>query len=39
MVEALNWLGTTFVKADGTEVDLNYVTEGKLIIVLYSASW
>ena len=34
-----SWLGETFVKADGSEIDLAKVTAGKVIIVVYTASW
>lgn len=32
-------MGNKFIKADGTEVGLDYVTQGKVILVLYSAAW
>jgi hypothetical protein len=35
----LSFLGSSFVKADGSTVDLEYVCKGKVIIILYSASW
>ncbi len=31
------FLGETFVKADGSSVDLAYVTQAKIIIVMYTA--
>jgi glutathione peroxidase-family protein len=34
-----SFLGTSFVKSDGTKVDLDYVTQGKVLLVVYSASW
>ena len=33
----MEFLGDTFVKADGSSVDLAYVTEAKIIIVMYTA--
>jgi hypothetical protein len=35
----LQWLGDAFVKDDGSTVDQSQVTDGKIVIVLYSASW
>lgn len=31
------FLGDTFVKADGSTVDLAFVTRGKIVVVLYTA--
>jgi len=33
------WLGDRFVKSDGSIVDRAYLTSGKLICVLWSATW
>ena len=33
----MEFLGDTFVKADGSSVDLAYVTQAKIIIVMYTA--
>lgn len=35
----LSWLGDSFQKGDGSTVDLNYVKQAKIVIVLYTASW
>ena len=34
-----NFLGDSFVKADGSSVDLSYVSRGKIVVVLYTAGW
>jgi hypothetical protein len=31
------FLGDTFVKSDGSTVDLAFVTRGKIVVVLYTA--
>ena len=31
------FLGDTFVKADGSSVGLDYVTRGKIVVVVYTA--
>jgi hypothetical protein len=31
------FLGDSFVKADGSSVSLDYVTRGKIVVVLYTA--
>lgn len=39
MSNPCSYLGSSFIKSDGTKVDLDYVTKGELILVIYSASW
>jgi hypothetical protein len=34
-----SFLGDKFVMADGKEVDLAYVSQAKVIMVVYTATW
>jgi hypothetical protein len=34
-----DYLGDSFVKGDGSAATLSDVTAGKLVLVMYSASW